>query len=196
MDVVKLSIWNEMSEFERLLYSEWTMDELKKPLEFKHYNRKTTTCILKLANGFEIVGTSGCEDPTKFSEELGKLYALKDALRKLGEFAAFYRAQKAFEAANSPKELRMERKLSPFEIEELRKMWQADTYQAIVMHEENKNFANRVGRARTETVDAIGTLLHTGGLRVDTLDDTRAVSTSDIVSTSHKLKCNADYGKE
>jgi hypothetical protein len=65
------------------------------------------------------VGTSGCEDPSKFNQLLGRTYALKDALQKLGEFAAFHRAEMK---RKELKVLKVDSQLSPFEIEELRRL--------------------------------------------------------------------------
>lgn len=84
------SLKDSLTVYEQKLADEWVHTST-----FKSHNRKTTVCIIKLKSGFEIVGTSGCEDPEKFDEELGNLYAIKDALKKLGEFAAFHRAEKA-----------------------------------------------------------------------------------------------------
>lgn len=103
----------DLTEYEKGLYAEWVEVETH-----VSYNHKTTTLVIKLHNGFEIVGTAGCEDPTKFSEELGRLYAMKDALRKLGEFVAFDRAQENHLGRAS--ELRIHR-VSPDVVEEIRK---------------------------------------------------------------------------
>jgi len=81
----------EFTDYELKLYDEWVAGE-----SHDCYNRKTTTVIIKLYNGFEIVGIAGCEHPENFSESIGRIYALKDALRKLGKFIAFYRAQDAY----------------------------------------------------------------------------------------------------
>lgn len=78
-----------LSNYERDLYAEFVHHH-----EYRCFNRKTTVGILKLKSGFEVVGNAGCEDPEKFEEQVGHLYAVKDALRKLSEFAAFHRAEK------------------------------------------------------------------------------------------------------
>jgi hypothetical protein len=98
--------------------------------EYESFRSKTTVCVLLLKNRFEIVGTSGCEDPSKFEDNLGHEYALKDALRKLGEFAAFHRAE--MNRLGSMKELRSTKELSPFEIEELRRLLAASKAQITV----------------------------------------------------------------
>jgi hypothetical protein len=123
-DVLTRTI-GSLSNFNRKLYDEWVDRHT-----WECWNRKTTVVVIKLKNGFEIVGNAGCENPDNFSEDLGHQYALEDALRKLGEFAAFYRAQKAFEAATL-KPIVTNIKLTPEQIEELRKMWQNDIHQAF-----------------------------------------------------------------
>jgi hypothetical protein len=42
-----------------------------------------TYCRLTLKNGFEITGTSVCFDPADYDNELGKYYALHDAVNRL-----------------------------------------------------------------------------------------------------------------
>lgn len=42
-----------------------------------------TICVLTLANGFDVVGTSGCADPAKYDAELGRKYAREDAIRQV-----------------------------------------------------------------------------------------------------------------
>jgi hypothetical protein len=104
----------ELSEFEQGLYRNHVACETHST-----FNNKTTVSVIKLKSGFEIVGTSGCEDPSKFSEDLGRQYALKDALKKLGEFLAFHRAQATY--LGEMTELRQVREVSPEVIEEIRK---------------------------------------------------------------------------
>lgn len=78
-----------LTDYERGLYDEYVHHH-----EYRCFNKKTTVVIMTLHSAFEVTGTSGCENPENFSEELGHLYAVKDGLRKLSEFAAFYRAEK------------------------------------------------------------------------------------------------------
>lgn len=95
-DAVRVDL---LTDFEHETYNEWVRGGGRE--EYAAYNRKTTICVLTLKSGFEITGTSGCEDPFKFDVVLGKTYALKNALEKLGEFAAFYRAQMKLEPAST-----------------------------------------------------------------------------------------------
>lgn len=78
--------YSALSSYELSLCNEWV-----EKAEFGRMGAKTTICLLTLKNGFEIVGTSACVDPSKFEEEIGRFYALKDALRKLNELDGFYK---------------------------------------------------------------------------------------------------------
>ena len=48
-------------------------------------NGKTTICIARLINGFEIVGTSAVVDKTTFDEKIGRQIAKNDVIDKLWE---------------------------------------------------------------------------------------------------------------
>lgn len=48
-----------------------------------HPTRVMTKCILVLKNGFTLTGESGCADPRKYNEVLGRDIARADALKKL-----------------------------------------------------------------------------------------------------------------
>lgn len=112
--------WTEgLSEYELKLYDEWVAKH-----EYETYRSKTTVCIIVLHSGFEIVGTAGCEDPSKFVEHLGHRYALKDALRKLGEFTAFYRAQQHY--ALSKTEIRASKVFTPDQIEQVKAIFRSE----------------------------------------------------------------------
>ncbi len=58
--------------------------------EFDYRLGEKTTCVLlKLRNGFEVVGTSACVDPSAYDHELGKKYARERALSKVWELQAY-----------------------------------------------------------------------------------------------------------
>lgn len=57
--------------------------------EYAPMGRKTTVCVLTLVNGFEVVGTSACVDPSNFDFEIGKKYAFEDAFNKLWELEGY-----------------------------------------------------------------------------------------------------------
>lgn len=58
--------------------------------QFWHVTGTTTTvCALELANGFVVIGKSGCVDPSAYNAELGEQYAYDDALRQVPELLAF-----------------------------------------------------------------------------------------------------------
>lgn len=42
---------------------------------FQRIGEKTTVCLLKLHNGFEVIGSSACVDKEYYSEELGKRFS-------------------------------------------------------------------------------------------------------------------------
>lgn len=50
---------------------------------------KTTVVLLRLRNGFEVIGTSGCVDPKNYNHEIGVGYARKRALDKVWELEGY-----------------------------------------------------------------------------------------------------------
>ena len=44
---------------------------------------QTTICVLTLKSGFEVVGSTGVVDKSKFVKELGEKFAREDAVNKL-----------------------------------------------------------------------------------------------------------------
>lgn len=48
--------------------------------EYMTIGKKTTVCLITLKNGFEVVGTSACVDPTNYDIEVGKPYAKEKAM--------------------------------------------------------------------------------------------------------------------
>jgi hypothetical protein len=57
--------------------------------EYRKMGEKTTICLIKLDNGFEIVGTSACVDPENYKKEIGEELAYNNAIKKLEEFEAY-----------------------------------------------------------------------------------------------------------
>uniref|UniRef100_A0AB39C722 Uncharacterized protein n=1 Tax=Bacillus phage KoopaTroopa TaxID=3234046 RepID=A0AB39C722_9CAUD len=76
----------ELNDFQKNL-----LEKSVKHVEYLKLGQKTTVAFLTVVNGFEIVGTSGCVDPKDFNFEIGKHFALVDALNQLGKFEGFYR---------------------------------------------------------------------------------------------------------
>lgn len=54
---------------------------------------KTTVCLVRLKNGFEVVGTSACIDENKYKADLGQKYSLEDALLKCEQLIGFLNQQ-------------------------------------------------------------------------------------------------------
>lgn len=48
-----------------------------------------TVCCLTLQNGFNIVGTASCADPSNFREEIGRKFSREDARNKIGAFLGY-----------------------------------------------------------------------------------------------------------
>jgi hypothetical protein len=84
-----------LTPYELDLYKEWV-----EKADYAKVGVKTTACLLTLSNGFEILGTSACVNPADFDAEIGKQYALKEALNELDRLAGFYRQVKLAEEAN------------------------------------------------------------------------------------------------
>lgn len=81
-----------MSMVQQAMPSTVTEDLLKSKIVGESYSRmgiKTTICVLTMANGFEVVGTSACVDPNNFNYETGKKYAYENAFDKLYELESY-----------------------------------------------------------------------------------------------------------
>lgn len=86
-------MFEKLNDYQKKLFDGWVSK-----VEFGKMGKKTTACLITLENGFEIVGTSACVRPEDFDPEIGKYYALVDALRKLGENVGFYQQMKLFKS--------------------------------------------------------------------------------------------------
>lgn len=75
---------NKLSDYLKKIYETEVVE-----VEYKRLGLKTTVCLVIAHNGFEVVGTSACVNPMDYSERLGKIYALEDALNKLDGFIAY-----------------------------------------------------------------------------------------------------------
>jgi hypothetical protein len=81
-----------MSMVQQAMPSTVTEDLLKSKIVGESYSRmgiKTTICVLTMANGFEVVGTSACVDPTNFNYDLGKKLAYENAFNKIYELESY-----------------------------------------------------------------------------------------------------------
>lgn len=57
-----------------------------------------TIVILKLRNGFEVIGQSSCVDPVNFDKEIGANIARDNAVNKLWELEGYLLKQRIYEA--------------------------------------------------------------------------------------------------
>ncbi|UUV46147.1 hypothetical protein [Bacillus phage vB_BanS-Thrax2] len=78
----------ELNDFQKDL-----METSVKHVEYLKLGQKTTVAFITVKNGFEIVGTSGCVNPKDFNFEIGKHFALVDALTQLGKFQGYHRQE-------------------------------------------------------------------------------------------------------
>jgi len=67
--------------------------------EFEAGERKTIICVMKLRNGFEVVGKSGVVDPSKFDEVIGRKFAMGDAINQIWALEGYLAQQRQFEHA-------------------------------------------------------------------------------------------------
>lgn len=77
-------------------YQQLLFDENVKRVETQKMGEKTTVCLLKLYNGFEVTGTSACVNPKDFDEEIGQHYALVEALKALDGYAGYARQEVSY----------------------------------------------------------------------------------------------------
>lgn len=89
-------ITKTLSEYEKGLFDEWVCKA-----DFAKVGEKTTVCLLTLTNGFEIIGTSACVNPADFDANIGKEYALKEALKHMDGHVGFYRQVKLHQEQNN-----------------------------------------------------------------------------------------------
>jgi hypothetical protein len=63
--------------------------DLIKDKTYLRIGKKTTICMLTLDNGYEIIGTSACVDPSNFDYTIGKQCAEEDAMNKFGQLVGY-----------------------------------------------------------------------------------------------------------
>lgn len=62
--------------------------------EYTRLGATTTVCWLTLDNGFTVIGTSACVDPTEFNEQMGEEIAYTNAFNKIWELEGYLLADK------------------------------------------------------------------------------------------------------
>lgn len=68
---------------------------------FAKLGHKTTVCVIIMANGFEVVGSSACVDPEQYDQHTGQQYAYEDAFDKAWAFLAYGLQDARHEAAEA-----------------------------------------------------------------------------------------------
>lgn len=61
----------------------------------------TTVCQLFMENGYTIIGTSGCVDPTKFNKALGEKYSYEDAINKAWPLEGYLLAEEILQRSKA-----------------------------------------------------------------------------------------------
>lgn len=105
----------ELNDFQKGLLKHISKESYQKVGE------KTTIAVITIHNGFEIVGHSGCADPANFDFEIGKHFALVDALTQLGKYFGFHVQEVKHQAKvtiESVKQLSKEAGMSDEEVKE------------------------------------------------------------------------------
>lgn len=82
----------QLAGMDKIIFKEWAVSA-----DFFRAGQKTTVCLVTLVNGFELVGTSACVDPSDFNEDMGKRLSLDDAIKQLHSHSAFVRQIKLAE---------------------------------------------------------------------------------------------------
>lgn len=79
-----------------------TVTDMQAKVKSSTYTRlpdsTTTVCQITLENGYTLVGTSACVDPTKFNQALGEQYAYEKAINQLWDLEGYLLKQRRFEA--------------------------------------------------------------------------------------------------
>jgi Phage protein (N4 Gp49/phage Sf6 gene 66) family len=67
-------------------------------VDYQQMGKRTTICLITCKNGFEIAGSTATADHTEFDAEIGRHWALENAVDKLIMYATFHLMQKSTEA--------------------------------------------------------------------------------------------------
>lgn len=80
-----------------------TIEQIKAKIKDETYlvlpDGRSTLCILTLENGYSVKGLSACVDPSEFDRDLGRKYALQDAINQIWPLEGYLLAQRMFENA-------------------------------------------------------------------------------------------------
>lgn len=56
----------------------------------------TTLCVMTMKNGYVVLGTSACADPSMFNKALGEQYSYGDAIEKLWPLEGYLLREEMF----------------------------------------------------------------------------------------------------
>jgi hypothetical protein len=78
-------------------------DKVKKTTYTVLPDTTTTICQLHMENGYVILGTSACVDPSKYNQALGEKYAYEDAINKAWPLEGYLLAEEIFRRKPVPR---------------------------------------------------------------------------------------------
>lgn len=74
-----------------------TIEGIESKIVHEEYHQiagtSVTICLLKLENGFTVIGESACVDPERFDADLGKEIARKNAIDKVWALEGYLLAE-------------------------------------------------------------------------------------------------------
>lgn len=81
-------------------------------VEYQRFGATGTLCVITLANGYTVIGESGCIDPSIFNEAMGKEIAYANAFEKLWGILGYAEKQRWYEETQLSWEDRVKQELS------------------------------------------------------------------------------------
>ena len=70
---------------------------------FSRIGPTTTVCCILLENGFQVIGTSACVDPTEFDEQKGRDLAYEAAFDRIWELEGYLMTDRLWKEKKQPK---------------------------------------------------------------------------------------------
>ncbi len=99
MEKSSLQVTDEQSKAVQKTPNRVALSDLESAIETVEYHRpecapQFTLAIVKMKNGFVVVGESAPADPVNFNDDLGKQFALENAKRKIWPLMGFALCEK------------------------------------------------------------------------------------------------------
>ncbi len=82
-----------------------TLEDIQRKVKQTTYtvlpDTTTTVCQLRMENGYVILGTSACVDPTKFNKAIGEKFAYEDAINKAWPLEGYLLAEELLQGGRA-----------------------------------------------------------------------------------------------